>query len=790
MNRKQRRAAGAPGAKPALGSAGNAAAASTLAQLFGAAVAQHRSGALADAENRYRHILSLFPDHADSLHNLGLVALQGGNATSAVELIGKAITLNERTAEYHFNIALAWRALNRLDGVAAHLERAIALRSDYALAHLNLGNVRREQGRAADAAACYERAIAVDPKSAAAYFNLANVLLEQGRRDAALDRYQQASVLEPNNPEVQGRFGAALMTQGKPREAVTQFERVAALRPNQHAAQEDLAKAYMAAGEHEAATRAAARALDLNETAQGKALFAQCVKFARFTGDDERSRALLLRALSEAWAPPRELTSACINLIRLNGAVSDGVARANSAWPARLPATDLFGASGMAALSGDLLLLRLLEFDPITDIGLERLLTNVRRAMLTAADEALDERLLPLYCGLARQCFINQYVFSTTADEADRAQQLRTSLEQALAAGEPYPALWPIVVSAYFPLHVLPAAASLLDRPWPEPVAALLGQQVKEPAEERQIATTIPALTEIDGGVSLAVREQYEESPYPRWVTAAPSEQAAGHDNRPPNQPFDALIAGCGTGLSTVEFARQPHGARILAIDLSRASLSYAKRMARAFGFTSIEFGQADIMKLASLGRQFDLIDASGVLHHLADPWEGWRVLLSLLRPGGAMQVGLYSEMARQNIVAARALIAERGYQPIPEDIRRCREDIIGSNDPLLKSVTKWDDFFATNECRDLLFHVQEHRITLREIKSFLAANEAQFAGFLLDTRTLQRFATRFPRREDLTDLDCWHLFETEAPDTFANMYQFRVRKVAARPAETAAAPA
>ena len=45
------------------------------------------------------------------------------------------------------------------------------------------------------------------------------------------------------------------------------------------------------------------------------------------------------------------------------------------------------------------------------------------------------------------------------------------------------------------------------------------------------------------------------------------------------------------------------------------------------------------------------------------------------------MQVGLYSESARQNVVAARALIAERGYRPIPEDIRRCREEILAADD-------------------------------------------------------------------------------------------------------------
>jgi 2-polyprenyl-3-methyl-5-hydroxy-6-metoxy-1,4-benzoquinol methylase len=60
-----------------------------------------------------------------------------------------------------------------------------------------------------------------------------------------------------------------------------------------------------------------------------------------------------------------------------------------------------------------------------------------------------------------------------------------------------------------------------------------------------------------------------------------------------------------------------------------------------AVGRSNIEYGQADILKLGSLGRSFDLIESSGVLHHLADPLAGWRVLLSLLRPGGFMMIGL-----------------------------------------------------------------------------------------------------------------------------------------------------
>jgi SAM-dependent methyltransferase len=578
--------------------------------------------------------------------------------------------------------------------------------------------------------------------------------------------------------ETHRMLGAALMAENKAGEAIHHFEHVIALKPNLPSAYEDLAKACLAAGHLKLAIGAASRALALHETAQTKTLFAQCVREARFTADDGRIRKLMVRALSETWDRPRELAAACISLIKLETVVNGFIARANASWPTRLPAAELLDLS--IVLSRDQLLCRLLEITPITDVGFERLLTNVRLAMLmtSTVDDRRDERLLGFYCTVARQCFINQYVFSMTEIEADQAQRLRESLERALALGDPCPDLWPAIVGAYFPLHTLSKAEALLDRSWPACVSALLVQQVKEPAEERQIASSIPVLTSIESEVSRAVRQQYEESPYPRWVNAGPAGDPVVLKHRPPDQAFDALFAGCGTGLSTIEFARQTPRARVLAIDLSVASLCYAHRMAQSYRLANVEFAQADITKLGMIGREFDYVDASGVLHHLADPWQGWRTLLALLRPGGVMLVGLYSELARQGIVAARRLIADRGYRPIPQDIRHCREEVMAADDgSLLKSVIQWNDFFAMNECRDLMFHVQEHHITLREIKLFLAAAGVQFGGFMLDALTLQRFATRFPEPAAMIDLDCWQAFEIQAPNTFAAMYQFWVHK-------------
>jgi 2-polyprenyl-3-methyl-5-hydroxy-6-metoxy-1,4-benzoquinol methylase len=591
--------------------------------------------------------------------------------------------------------------------------------------------------------------------------------------------YRQLLAAVPLHAEAHGRLGAVLMRQGKMVEAISRFEHALSLRPDMFEANANLAQAYLWSGQGERAIEAACRALELKETPQSRAMFTQCIAFARFSEDNGRFRRLVLRALVGEWIRPRELAAVSISLIKLNGAVKDAIARASVAWPRRLPLDELLGAAGMASLAQDELLCRLLECDSLTDVGLERLLTNVRCAMLETASAggACDTGLLGVYCSVARQCFINEYVFSATATEIARAQGLQASLERALAAGESPPAHWVAVVGAYFPLHSLAKVDALLEQSWPQAVAAVIAQQVTEPAEERRTAPSIAVLTSIDDDVSRAVRQQYEENPYPRWTHIGFETQRPVPSNQQPEQAVDALIAGCGTGRSTVQFARQTPSARILAVDLSLASLRYAKRMAEKLGLTNVEFGQADILKLASLGRQFDFINASGVLHHLADPWQGWRILLSLLRPGGTMEIGLYSELARRNVVAARALITECGYRPTAEDIRRCREDIMAAEDECLRSVATRNDFFTLSECRDLLFHVQEHRTTLPEIKSFIAANGIQFGGFFLDLLTHHRFAARFPRASAGVDLDCWHLFETEAPDTFIGMYQFLVRK-------------
>jgi SAM-dependent methyltransferase/tetratricopeptide (TPR) repeat protein len=550
-------------------------------------------------------------------------------------------------------------------------------------------------------------------------------------------------------------FGQAVWHQHheKPNEAIKLYKQVLALQPDHAEACNNLACVLLAQGKRDAASGYFERAL------------------------------ILLPQLFD------DFDSVVAMLVAVNPGLRDGMKRAASAWPQRLPTHDLLGSS-FVAICADALLGHVLESTSIRNVDLERLLTSIRAEFLRLAAGAairnLEDDGVAFCCALAKQCFINEYVFAITPEEAEDAERLRQKLVEALTQGSPVPPLWPCVVAMYFPLHSLPNAQALLDRAWPAALSELLTQQLREPWEERQYRDLIPRLTTIEDDVSVLVKGQYEENPFPRWVHAASASAPITLDEhlriqfptaafRPLGKSgIDVLVAGCGTGRHPIEVARQYRDARVLAVDLSLSSLCYAKRKTPATLAGRIEYAQADILELDSINRSFDLIEVSGVLHHLADPLAGWRALLSLLRPGGFMHVGLYSELARRDIVAARQFIADRGYRPTVEDIRRCRQDLL--NTPL-KGVAKAGDFFSTSECRDLLFHIQERRLTIPEIKSFLAENDLKFIGFEFAPRIMEHYRGIFGGDRFMRDLDRWHAFERDRPDTFAGMYQFWVQK-------------
>jgi tetratricopeptide (TPR) repeat protein/SAM-dependent methyltransferase len=763
---------------------------------MGELVALFNAGRHAELESRARLLAERYPDSGFAWNALGIsLQAQGKEPLTALQ---KAAELLPDDAGTHNNLANALKALGRLDDAVASYGRALAIKPDFAEAHYNLGVALKGLGKIEGAAASYRRALEINPAYAEAHNNLGIALQALGRLDDAIASYRRALKIKADFVEACNNLGIALQALGQFDDAVASYRQALELKADFADALNNLALLFNEKGESMMALDAIKQSLRIKETEESRSIFVACVKNSHFTHDDRVVRETMVRALTEPWGRPIDLARIGIDLVKLNPEIGRGVARAADAWPRRLSAKDLFGEDGLGGVAADPLLRALLDSAPICSIEMERFLTMARHAMLAAATgmAASDNELrsaLSFYCALARQCFINEYVFAHTDGEIEEATNLRNSLAAALEQRTQVSALWPIAVAAYFPLCSLPLADRLFDSPWPEEVSALLTQQVREPEEEQRERASIPRLTSIEDGVSLLVQNQYEENPYPRWVRTIPAGKArniveylrqkfplATIAGQVTSGDIDILIAGCGTGQHSTGTAQKFQSARVLAIDLSMSSLSYAKRKTRELGMTSIEYAQADLVKLGSLNRSFDVIESSGVLHHLADPWAGWQVLLSLLRPGGFMNLGFYSAVARRNIVKARAFISEQGYADTADGIRRCRQDLIDLGRTTDFGTTlRTGDFFSISACRDLLFHVQEQRMTLTDIDAFLRENSLAFLGFDIDATVLHAYKLRFRDDRAATDLGQWQIFENENPDIFAGMYQFWIQKAA-----------
>ena len=186
---------------------------------------------------------------------------------------------------------------------------------------------------------------------------------------------------------------------------------------------------------------------------------------------------------------------------------------------------------------------------------------------------------------------------------------------------------------------------------------------------------------------------------------------------------------------------------------------------------------QADILDLIKLDEQFEIIESSGVLHHMNDPMAGWRVLTDCLKPGGLMNIGLYSELARKYIVEIREQIVRAGIGSSNAEIRSFRNTVMQSNKNHYKALLGFSDFYSLSELKDLLFHVQEHQFTISEIKYSLAQLQLKFCGFD-DQAIVQKFKTTNEGSKDIFDLDKWQIYETSNPTTFAGMYVFWCQKI------------
>ena len=160
----------------------------------------------------------------------------------------------------------------------------------------------------------------------------------------------------------------------------------------------------------------------------------------------------------------------------------------------------------------------------------------------------------------------------------------------------------------------------------------------------------------------------------------------------------------------------------------------------------------------------------------MREPIEGLKILINLIETNGVLKLGLYSEIAREQIIKARDLIDKNKYDSSIKDIRNCREMIKKHKDELIQKIVNRYDFYSTSNTRDLIFHVKEHRFSIPQISEILKKFNLEFLGFT-NSEIKKKYIQAFPNDKKCTSLKNWHEFEKKNKEIFIGMYNFWVRK-------------
>jgi len=614
----------------------------------------------------------------------------------------------------------------------------------------------------------------------------ATALYRQGRLESAIAAFRSILKQAPRLPEAHHNLGVVLRAKGELTGAVAAYRKALALAPDYASAHRNLAATLALQGNPQESLKHYLQAVRFKPSDRGTLRgLASVLPYARFKDASPAVTQAVEACLEDDGIEHQTLVPAILSLLRLDPGIAQALALARADDDREL------AHDGLGKVMQNGLLQTLLTRAIIPDAEFEQLFTTLRRLFLQGLGEdgpspTITEDKFDFAAALACQCELTGYAYG----ESDGETELLSRIEDGAAAPEAGNST-ALVLTMYRPPAGTAWASRLEDSSQPaSPNLSLLRRRLlDEAAEETRLTATIPRLTPIEDEVSIAVQDQYEAHPYPRWRSTREREARPLHGVvaglfpylgriEAPKAPTQILVAGCGTGKHAVDVATRYSGAEVLAIDLSLAALAYGARQAKSRGLTNLSFAQADILALEGLDRRFHLIESVGVLHHLKKPLAGWRVLLGLLEPGGFLRLGFYSERARADVRAARSFVEQQAFASDSAGIRAARQTILAlAPDDPRRRVAGELDFYSLHGCRDLLFNVQESCFTLPQLAAAIDDLGLTFLGFEFHDPALpQAYRRQFPSDPKMTDLANWDRFEADNPDSFGRMYQFWCR--------------
>ena len=245
------------------------------------------------------------------------------------------------------------------------------------------------------------------------------------------------------------------------------------------------------------------------------------------------------------------------------------------------------------------------------------------------------------------------------------------------------------------------------------------------------------------------VSRQYDRWEYPPPVADLEAWAATGHwdwfdpfwshrifwPNREYRPDLDILIAGCGTSQAAA-CAFTNRGARVVAIDVSRSALNHEQFLKDKHGLDNLELHMLPIEEVSALGRDFDLIVCSGVLHHMADPLTGLKALGECLRGDGALAVMLYAKYGRIGVEILESVFRDLGLSQDQASVQLVKDAIavLPRDHPASTYVRVARDLLSDGGVVDTFLHARQRSYTVAECLDLVSAAGLAFQGWFHKT--------------------------------------------------------
>ena len=196
---------------------------------------------------------------------------------------------------------------------------------------------------------------------------------------------------------------------------------------------------------------------------------------------------------------------------------------------------------------------------------------------------------------------------------------------------------------------------------------------------------------------------------------------------------LDILIAGCGTNQAAV-FAHTNPRAQVVAIDVSGPSLDHHRALKEKYNLTNLELHLLPIEEAGTLGRDFDLIVSTGVLHHMASPEAGIRALAGLLRPHGVAAIMLYARYGRIGVEIMQAIFREIGLTQDEASLFTVKEAIaiLPADHPVRSYLSFAPDLRFDAGLVDTFLHGRDRSYTVDDCLDLVASAGLVFQGWFL----------------------------------------------------------